>query len=100
MQPHCIDGEVVPEQQVVPHSEPLVELLLTFNMGLDKLRYIESAFLLCRNDLTRLGNASDSFGPELLCQGLRGFQHGAQVVPSALGSEIPIPMPSGHTHRN
>jgi hypothetical protein len=42
MQPHCIDGEVVPEQQVVTASgEPLVERFLTFDVLADKLRYIE-----------------------------------------------------------
>jgi hypothetical protein len=46
MQPHFVDGEVVPEGEVVPQvGQPLMQLLLTFNMGLDKLRYIESAFL-------------------------------------------------------
>jgi hypothetical protein len=45
MQPHFVDGEVVPEQQVVTASgEPLVEAFLTFDMGLDKLRYIERTF--------------------------------------------------------
>jgi hypothetical protein len=45
---HFVDGEVVPEQQVVPASgEPLMELLLTFNMGLDKLRYIERTPFFC-----------------------------------------------------
>jgi hypothetical protein len=46
MQPHCIDGEVVPEQQVVTASgEPLVERFLTFDVLADKLRYIERTTL-------------------------------------------------------
>jgi hypothetical protein len=46
MQPHCVDGEVVPEQQVVTASgEPLVERFLTFNVLADKLRYIERTTL-------------------------------------------------------
>jgi hypothetical protein len=46
VQPHFVDGEVVPEGKVIPAlGKPLLQLLLTFNMGLDKLRYIESAFL-------------------------------------------------------
>ncbi|WP_235513815.1 hypothetical protein, partial [Aquabacterium parvum] len=41
MQPHSVDGEVVPEQQVVTASgEPLVKRFLTFNVVADKLRYI------------------------------------------------------------
>ncbi|WP_160322406.1 hypothetical protein [Aquabacterium parvum] len=46
MQPHSVDGEVVPEQQVVTASgEPLVKRFLTFNVGADKLRYIERTTL-------------------------------------------------------
>ncbi|WP_160322479.1 hypothetical protein [Aquabacterium parvum] len=46
MQPHSVDGEVVPEQQVVTASgEPLVKRFLTFNVVADKLRYIERTTL-------------------------------------------------------
>lgn len=46
VQPHRVDGEVVPEGEVVAAlGQPLMQLLLTFDMGADKLRYIESAFL-------------------------------------------------------
>ncbi|WP_235513701.1 hypothetical protein, partial [Aquabacterium parvum] len=46
MQPHSVDGEVVPEQQVVTASgEPLVKRFLTFNVVADNLRYIERTTL-------------------------------------------------------
>jgi hypothetical protein len=46
MQPHSVDGEVVPKQQVVTASgEPLMERFLTFDVLADKLRYIERTTL-------------------------------------------------------
>jgi hypothetical protein len=93
MQPHCIDGEVVPEQQVVTASgEPLVERFLTFDVLADKLRATSSATLCLTVPITRLGSVSIPSAPNSSDQdsGL-SFQDRVKPLPFLAGIP-PLPV--------